>query len=47
MRVFAEIERISRQLRAQEKRPSLVKPPGNKSTPGTNKPKASGAAAGR
>jgi membrane dipeptidase len=47
MRVFAEVERISRQLRAQEKRPSLVKPPSNHSTPGTKKPKASGAATGR
>jgi membrane dipeptidase len=47
MRVFAEVERISRQLRAQEKRPSLVKPAGNQSSPDTKKPKAQGAAAGR
>jgi len=47
MRVFAEVERISRQLRAQEKRPSLIKPAGDQSPPSTNKPKASGAAAGR
>jgi len=47
MRVFAEVERVSRQLRAQERRPSLVKPAGNQSSPDTKKPKAQGAAAGR
>src|SRR5215475_13506699 len=35
MRVFAEVEGVSRQLRAQERRPSLVKPAGNQSSPDT------------
>ena len=47
MRVFAEVERISRQLRAQEKRPTLVKPAENQFSPDTNKPKARDTAAGR
>jgi membrane dipeptidase len=47
MRVFAEVERISRQLRAQEKRPSLAKPAGNQTSPDTTKPRTKGAAAGQ
>jgi membrane dipeptidase len=47
MRVFAEVERISRQLRAKEKRPSLVKPAASQPSADTSKPKTRGAAAGR
>jgi membrane dipeptidase len=42
MRVFADVERVSQQLRAQNKRPSLVKPTTGQAAPDA-KPKATGA----